>query len=67
MQTLGYIFDKETSKKLLVLARQSKYGVHLKIRKTGEDGSHFSGEEVHLNEHCPDKLKELKNGESIYC
>ena len=68
MQTTGYIIDKRNGEKIKILIRQAKYGRHLKMRKTGKDGSHFIDEEFFLNEvEQHDRLDELKNGTSIYC
>lgn len=68
MQTIGHIFDKRTSEKILILVRQGSYGRYLKKRKSGQDGNHFDDEEMFLNEaEQREKLKRLKDGESIFC
>lgn len=68
MQTTGYITDKRNGEKIKILVRQSKYGRHLKLRKTGIDGGHFVDEEFYLNEvEQLNLLDKLKDGKSIYC
>ena len=68
MQTHGYIIDKKTKEKIKILIRQAKYGRHLKMRKSGTDGSHFTDEEFYLNEDKQQsKLQRLKDGGSIFC
>lgn len=68
MQTTGYIYNKRTGRKILLLVRQCSYYRALKIRKSGKDGVHFSDEENHLNE--PEQkmlLGRLEKGEVIGC
>ena len=56
MQTTGYIIDRRTGEKIKVLVRQGRkldkwcYEIHLKLRNSGQDGSHLTGEEEHLND-----------------
>jgi len=66
MQTTGYIEDRSTGKKVLILVRQSKYWRVLKHRKTGKNGNHFTDEEDYLNIER-DKLERLKAGETVKC
>jgi len=67
MQTIGYI--QPAGKKILVLIRianvKATY-VSMKIRKTGNDGNHFSDEEKYLEQE-PEKLKQLLEGKVIKC
>ena len=65
MQTTGYIIDKKTGDKILLLIRNFKYGRWLKVRKTGKAGCHLEDEEIYLNEHNENAFDKLKNGESI--
>ena len=68
MQTIGYIIDKRNGEKIKILVRQSKYCRHLKMRKTGKDGNHFTEEEFHLNEPAyKQQLENLKNGKVVHC
>jgi hypothetical protein len=68
MQATGYLHDKKTGEKILILVRQAKYVRYLKRRKSGKDGTHFSDEEIFLNEKDnTGALEMLKNGEVIYC
>ena len=68
MQCLGFIFDKSTNEKILVLARQASYYRSFKKRKSGKDGNYFSDEERWLNEpEQKERLERLKNGEVISC
>jgi len=62
MQTIGYIVVDDEKVKLL--ARPTKYGKALKIRKSGADGVHFEDEEIFLSEN-PDLMKRLISGEVI--
>lgn len=68
MQTIGYI--KPAGVKILVLVRISNSPkadhVTMKIRKSGQDGSHFSDEEKYL-ETEPEKLLALLNGKVVRC
>lgn len=68
MQTIGYI--KPAGVKILVLVRISNSPnadhVTMKIRKSGQDGSHFSDEEKYL-EGEPEKLFALLNGKVVIC
>jgi hypothetical protein len=68
MQTIGYI--KPSGVKILVLVRISNNHkadhVTMKIRKSGQDGKHFSDEEKYLEEE-PEKLFALLNGKVIRC
>jgi len=68
MQTHGYIFEKNSGGKILLLVRQCSYYRLLKKRSTGKDGYHFEDEEIFLNEvGQKDRLEKLKNGEVISC
>ena len=68
MQTIGYIKDYKSNENILVLVRQASYGRHLKIRRSGDIGTHFSDEEIFLNqEEEYDRLNDLKNGKTIFC
>jgi len=68
MQTHGYIYDKSTGEKILILVRQASYYRNLKRRFAGEDGNHFDDEENFLNEKEQlERLERLKNGETISC
>lgn len=64
MQTHGYIIIR--GEKIKILVRHRKYGRLLRIRKSGTDGTHFSDEEIFLEEYSPEKLALLKNGETIF-
>ena len=69
MQTIGYIYIQPHGKKILVLVRIANTNatyVSVKLRKSGNDGSHFSCEEKYL-ETEPDKLKQLLDGKVIKC
>lgn len=68
MQTIGYI--NPLGVKILVLVRQSNspkatYRT-LKIRKSGQDGTHFSDEEKFLEQE-PEKLHALLYGKVVRC
>lgn len=64
MQCIGYILVKNETIKLPV--RENQFFRSLKFRKTGSLGSHFSDEEIFLNElGQADMLKRLLNGEVI--
>jgi len=55
--------------KILVLRRSKKYGVNLKLRKSGRDGSLLEGESKFLSEDTPrsrELIGKLKAGEVIY-
>lgn len=68
MQATGYLYDKKTGEKILILVRQAKYTRYLKIRKSGKDGTHFTDEETYLNDSSEAGLLEmLKRGDVIYC
>lgn len=68
MQAMGYIFDRQTNEKILILVRQAAYGRYLKKRKSGKDEQHFEDEEIFLNEPEEwERLKKLKDGEVIFC
>ena len=63
MQTIGYmVVDDE---KLKVLVRQAKYHRAFKLRKSGQDGTHFDEEEDYLNKN-PRLVSKLKSGEVIH-
>lgn len=67
MQTIGYI--QPHGEKILVLVRIANTNatyVSMKLRKTGNDGSHFSDEEKYL-ENEPGKLQQLIEGKVIKC
>jgi len=74
MQGTGYInlFEpiSQTTTKVLILVRQAKYGRHIKRRKTGKEGVHFSAEEDFLNENLKvgydDNVDDLLNGKTIF-
>lgn len=74
MQEIGYINLKwpysHNIKKILILVRQAKYGRHLKLRKSGKDGVHFSDEEKFLNMELSfdytDDVGDLLNGKTIF-
>ena len=74
MQTLGYIIllepNSQKTAKVLILVRQGKYGRHIKMRKSGADGVHFSDEENFLNESLKEGYKEhldnLAEGKTIF-
>lgn len=68
MQALGYIIDEKSEEKILILVRQGSYGRHLKRRRRGKDGIHFSDEQVFLNEpEMRERMDRLKNFEPIFC
>ena len=68
MQTIGYVLDKTTNEKILILVRQASYYRTLKRRKTGSDGNRFEDEEIFLNEpEQKERFERLKNGETISC
>lgn len=63
MQTTGYIkIDKE---KILLLVRSWKYGVALKIRKSGTDGQHLVDEEYYFDSDR-DALNNLMVGKVVH-
>ena len=68
MQTIGYVLDKTTNEKILILVRQASYYRTLKRRKTGSDENRFEDEEIFLNEpEQKERFERLKNGETISC
>lgn len=68
MQGTGYIYDKTSGEKILLLVRQCKCYRKLKRRKSGKDGCHFIDEEYFLNEQeQKERFERLKNGENISC
>jgi len=50
---------------LLMLRRQVKYGIRVKIRKTGKPGMRMEAEEQHLHER-PDLISAIEAGEVVY-
>jgi hypothetical protein len=72
MQSAGYMMIN--GEKVLVLMRPAGkgrgwktgawFGRSFKIRKSGGDGTHFSDDEVYLNEH-PEIVEQLKAGKVI--
>lgn len=69
MQTTGYVIDGATGEKVLVLVRQNKDYRSVKLRKSGQDGEHFSDEEAYLNLNDKKSRSEfdaLKNGQVIH-
>lgn len=68
MQSTGYIYDKKSGEKVLILARHAKNVRYFSRRYSGKDGTHFSDEEIFLNDPKQvELLEELKKGEVIYC
>ncbi len=65
MQTTGYIIDKRTNKKILVLVRQSKLYRYFKLRKTGKEGNHFAEDEIVFNQKSGKYIDNLLNGETV--
>lgn len=62
MQTTGHLIIQ--GEKVLVLVRSRKYGVALKVRKSGGVGRYFPDESFHLNEN-PELTKDLLSGKTI--
>lgn len=50
---------------LLMLRRQVKYGIRVKIRKTGRPGMRMTAEEQYLHEH-PHLIAAIEAGEVVY-
>lgn len=50
---------------LLLLRRQVKYGIMVKIRKTGKPGKRMEAEEQHLHGR-PDLIARIEAGEVVY-
>jgi hypothetical protein len=75
MQTVGYMNLRGTGKgfqaPVLVLVRQGDYGRYIKIRKSGKKGTHFTDEEIFINQEVEqgdvDRLVRLLEGETIFC
>ena len=68
MQTTGYIIDEKNNTKILILARQGKYGRYLKKRISGKEGVHFIDEEIFLNSTSGEELLvKLKQEIKIVC
>lgn len=75
MQTLGYMNLRGTGKgytsTVLVLVRQGSYGRYIKLRKSGKKGTHFSDEELFINNEVEegdlDRIDRLMDGETIFC
>ena len=65
MQTIGYIEDHQTGRKIKVLVRQGKFHRDFKRRFYGKDGVHFTDEESHLNSVNSDAFWKLKKGETV--
>jgi hypothetical protein len=63
MQTLGYINHAEKGK-ILLLVRDSKFTRYVKVRTSGNDGSHFVDEELFLAEK-PALVERLLRGEVL--
>lgn len=56
---------KPDGKILLLLRRQVKYGIMVKIRKTGNPGKRMEAEEQHLHER-PDLIAAIEAGKVVY-
>jgi hypothetical protein len=50
---------------LLLLRRPAKYGIKVRIRKSGKPGMRLLAEEEHLHER-PDLISEIESGKVIY-
>ena len=50
---------------LLMLRRQVKYGIRVKIRKTGKPGMRMESEEQYLHER-PDLVARIEAGEVVF-
>lgn len=64
MQNTFHII-KPDGKPLLMLRRQVKYGILVKIRKTGKLGKRMEAEEEHLHER-PDLIAAIEAGEVVF-
>lgn len=67
MQGIGFIIDRSSNEKLLLLVRQGINGRYLKLRKSGKDGVHFIDEEEYLNNYLLGGIDSLKNGSTVFC
>lgn len=63
MQGAFYII-KPDGTVLLLLRRQVKYGIRVKIRKSGKYGTHLNAEQEHLHER-PDLIERIEAGEVV--
>jgi hypothetical protein len=72
MQNIGYIIDRHTNEKIKVLWQKGRkmdkfsFVMNFKMRKSGQDGTHFTEEEDYLNIER-DKLEMLKVGKTVQC
>lgn len=64
MQDATHI-KKPNGELLLLLRRPVKYGIKVKIRKTGAPGKHMQAEEEFLHEH-PELITAIENGQVVY-
>ena len=64
MQDIIHII-KPDGQILLLLRRPSKYGIKVKIRKSGKPGMRMEAEEEHLHSR-PDVIERIENGEVVY-
>lgn len=64
MQSTFHII-KPDGKILRLLRRQVKYGIRVKIRKSGLPGIRLKAEEEHLHEH-PDLIALIEAGEVVF-
>ena len=63
MQTTGYMMID--GQKVLVLIRRERYGVAVKLRRSGREGVHLTDEEAHLREN-PDLVAALHVGSVLH-
>lgn len=56
---------KPDGKILLLLRRPVKYGIIVKLRKSGNPGMRMEAEEEHLHSR-PDLIERIENGEVVY-
>jgi hypothetical protein len=56
---------KPNGEPLLLLRRAAKYGIKVKIRKTGQLGKRMEAEEQHLHEH-PHLITAIEAGVVVY-
>lgn len=63
MQSSFHII-KPDGNQLLLLRRQVKYGILVKIRKSGKPGTHLKSEQEHLHER-PDLIARIEAGEVV--
>lgn len=64
MQSTFHIIKPDGSP-LLLLRRQMKYGIKVKLRKSGKPGTLLQAEQEHLHER-PDLIAHIEAGEVVF-